>query len=79
MTGETGSASGLDLSERAAKTLRALSNGQAKDLSLFLVSPFLVFEPYAASSPVPGENSDSNISAKIRQISVADRIPASFS
>ena len=36
-------------------------------------------ESYAASSPVLGENSDSNISAKIRQISVAESMPASFS
>src|ERR671923_114414 len=33
---------------------------------------------YAASLPLLGENSDSSISAKIRQMSVADRMPASF-
>ena len=44
-----------------------------------LALPFVAHESYAASSPVSGENSDSNISAKIRQISVADRMPASFS
>jgi hypothetical protein len=40
---------------------------------------FGTHDSYAASSPVLGENSDSKISAKIRQISVADRMPASFS
>ena len=44
-----------------------------------LLSPLLLMFIYAASSPLLGENSDSNISAKIRQISVADRMPASFS
>jgi hypothetical protein len=36
-------------------------------------------ERYATSSTVLAENSASNISARMRQMSVADRIPASFS
>ena len=58
----------------------AMPTEKIRSIPAAFITAFRGFiECYAASSPVRGENSDSSISAKIRQISVADRMPASFS